>query len=116
MAYLFRQRTRVLLAICHIFRWQWTRPESAIAAVVANPCVVDDGYIVDVDIPYHRLIHPGNGAVIHECIVVPIPADVAYADVAEAIIYAAIEADVRSPVAVMPSVTAAVEAPIAGGP
>lgn len=68
------------------------------AAVVADAAVVDivvDHYRVVVDVGDAGDIHVGHGAVVEEAVVIPVTADVADADVAEAIVDAAIEADVR---------------------
>jgi hypothetical protein len=94
----------------------WARHQAAAASVVADPVVIDDCDIVNVDVPDDRRIHACDGAVVVEVVVIPIAALIARAKVAVAVIHAAIKAQVRSPVAVVPQVAVAVEAPIARRP
>jgi len=81
-------------------------PGSVVGAVVNHVVVVDVGGETDV----------GDGAVIEEVVAVPIAAEVADADVAEAVVDATVEADVEAPVAVVKAVVAAVVAPVGGSP
>jgi hypothetical protein len=116
MVHLRRQWSDVLLAEGYILRRQRTRPQAAIAAVIAHAGVVDDGHIVDIGVMNNRLVYACNRTVVLERIVVPVSAHVAHTHVAVAVVHAAIEADVRTPVAVVPSITAAVEAPVSRRP
>ena len=83
------------------------RHDSASATVVADAVyrhIIDDGPVVDVDV--------GDGHVIYAAIVekiagMPVAAAVAHAKVAKAVINAAVEADVRAPIARVPGVKAA---------
>ena len=89
-------------------------------AVEADVLVVDDSVlrdnsavlvdIGDVDAPEIR-----DGAVVGECSAAPLAADESDAAVAEAVVYSTIEADVGAPVASVPAVNAAREAPVAKG-
>ena len=89
-------------------------------AVVADP-VVDYRFIDDDHI---ALVHIGDvdiGDVVHSTVVgeiisAPVAALVAHADIAEAIIDAAVKADIASPVAAMEAITPAYESPISGSP
>ena len=95
--------------------------DSAAAAVVTDP-IVRMGGVVDVVIDNLAAIdvvgvaYVVDGAVVVEVIPTPVAAKVANADVAEAIVDAAIEADVRTPVSVMKAVVTAVPAPVGRGP
>src|SRR5579862_1799184 len=76
--------------------------------------VVDDGLIVDVgDMRAAEIVH---GLVVVEMVVIPETAEIAGADIAEAVIDAAIEADMRAPITAMPEIGAVNPAPIAGCP
>ena len=82
---------------------------------------VDDGVLrhdgaVLVDIGHMDAAEVRHGAVISEYSAPPLAADEADAAVAEAVVNAAVEADMRSPVAGVPSVHAARIAPVARGP
>jgi hypothetical protein len=89
--------------------------DAASAAVVGDACVVidDDGAIVDVgDVDVDAV----DGAVVVEVIALPIAAVVADAGVAEAVVDATVEADVRSPEAAVEAPAVAIPTPVAGGP
>src|ERR1700733_2740548 len=98
--------------------------DSAGTAVIADPrvvcgvvgVVVDDCGVVDVVPLVH--IHTIDAAVVIEMSLVPIPSLVSKSYIAEAVIDAAVVADVWSPVAAIERVVTmpAVVAPIAGGP
>src|SRR6516165_9973165 len=83
-------------------------PDAALAAII--------GDAVDGDVVHHvALIHVGDvraaeiidGTVVEELVVLPVAALVAAAGIAVAVIHAAIEADMRAPIAGMPHVIAA---------
>src|SRR5271166_4422099 len=90
-------------------------------AVEAGVVVVDDGGLVDASA---ILVHVGYvdapkvryRAVIGENSAAPFTAAEADSTVAEAVIDAAVETDMRTPIARVPSVEAASETPIARGP
>src|SRR5215469_15388160 len=116
MAYLLVSGLVVLFAGGrHLLRCR-TRLKSAVAAVVADLAVIvhNDGFVIDiVDIGDVDIIHR---AVVSEDAAMPVAAFIAIARVAEAIVNAAVEADVRAPVSCMPHIEAAAPAPIAGRP
>src|ERR1700751_5291075 len=100
----------------HFLLARWTHLDSPAAAVVADPVhrdVVDDRLVVNGNIGDGDVVH---GAVVEEVVVSPIAAFIAAAEVAEAIIHAAIKADVRSPVARVPYVHAVAPSPVSRCP
>jgi hypothetical protein len=76
--------------------------------------LVDDGVVVD--IVHYRCVHVVDGAVIGEVVVVPVAALISESNVAEAVVDAAIVADVAAPITAVEAVTALNEAPVAGSP
>jgi len=96
---------------------------AAVSAVIADAVgglhavmnIIDDD-IVLVDVVDDIDIHIVYVAVVIEVISLPVAAEVAEADVAEAVIDAAVEADVRSPVTTVEHVVAAVVSPVGWGP
>src|SRR6202795_1967961 len=81
--------------------------------------------IVDGDVVHHglvvRVVNDGGVHIVDRGVVVipvavPTAADVTHADVAETVIDAAVESDVRTPVTGVPTVPSADEPPIAGSP
>jgi putative CocE/NonD family hydrolase len=77
---------------------------------------VVDHRVVDVGVVDHGGVHAHHGRVVGEYPAPPLAADEADAAVAEAVVHAAVEADVRAPVAGMKQVHAADEAPVSRGP
>src|SRR5579863_2559353 len=81
------------------------RPGAAFAAVIAD-VVVDDGSILDHS-PIHigvvddRCVHVQHGRVVAEAAALPPAAAEAYSEVAEAIVDAAVETNLISPIALM---------------
>ena len=107
----------VLIAIGRHFRGSGTRVDAAAAAIEADAI---RGVVVD-----HRAVvgvvnvgdvHIVDAAIIVKVAAVPVAALIAEAAVAEAVINSAVEADVRTPIAGVPEITAAAPAPIAGSP
>ena len=103
------------------FGWPWLHVDATMSAVEAHAVdglaavgdvVVDDGVVVDVG----DMADVSNGAVVVEVVAVPIATEEADADVAEAIVDTAVEADVRTPVAGMEAVAAAVVTPVGRRP
>src|SRR5208337_5437752 len=95
----------------------------ATAVVVAALVVVDSDVFVDanigavaVHVVHCALVDVVVDAVIEEVAAIPVAALITESDVAEAVVDAAIPADVHAPVAGVPQVTAAIEAPITGSP
>jgi len=58
----------------------------------------------------------GDGAVVVEIIALPVASEEAEADVAEAVVYAAIEADVRTPISAVEAIVHAAPAPVRRSP
>jgi hypothetical protein len=84
--------------------------------VIVDDCrVVDDGG-VDIDIGDDGLIHVDDRGVIGKGVSTPFAACKADAHVAEAIIHAAVVADVGAPVTIVKSIVAAFPAPVGGRP
>ena len=106
------------VAICRQFDGRRTHFGSARAAVVADAVnvgiVVDHGRVIGVvDFGDVHVIHPG---IVEKAIVIPAPAFVTETAVTEAVIYAAVKADVRTPISAVPEVSAASPTPITGSP
>jgi hypothetical protein len=80
----------------------------AAAAIIAHGAVIN--------VMHNRNIHIVVGAVVIEVPAAPVAALVADADIAKAVIDAAIEADVRTPVATVKPIAVIVVAPVAGRP
>jgi hypothetical protein len=95
---------------------QRTRVDTAPTSVVADAFVGDIGHPVVIDVMYDVDIHVVHGPVVSESVAVPIAAFVTMADVAEAVVDAAVEADVRGPIAVIPTIAAGRETPVGRGP
>jgi hypothetical protein len=84
--------------------------------VIVDDCgLVDDGG-VDVGVADDGLVHVHDRGVIGKFVSAPFAAGKADAHVAEAIIHAAVVADVGTPVALVKSVLAALPAPVSGRP
>ena len=86
--------------------------DAAASAVVAHAVVVVHDHRAVVDVVDVDFVDAVDGAVIEEVVTVPVTAFIAMAAIAEAIVDAAIEADVRAPVSTMEQVPAAEEAPV----
>ena len=94
---------------------------NALAAVEADVVHVDDGVFrhdgaVLVDIGDVHAAKVRHGAVIGEDSAAPLAAEEADAAVAEAVVNATVESDVRAPVAAVPAVHSACKTPVARGP
>ena len=107
----------VAIAIRGHFRGRGTSVETAATAVVADAAdvaIVDHGAVIDVvNVGGVYVIH---GAVIKEMIVIPVAALIAETAIAEAVVHAAVKADVRAPVTGVPEITTAAPTPVAGSP
>jgi hypothetical protein len=76
--------------------------------------IVDDGFVIDVgDVHATEIVH---GRVVAEDAVSPVAALVAGAHIAETVIDAAVESDMRPPVSGVPNIKAVPPAPIPGRP
>lgn len=94
-----------------------TRIDSAAAAVKAHAidlAIVDHRFVVHV--MNVRDVYVVYRAVVEEMTAVPVSAFVSKPAVPEAVVNAAVEADMRSPETCMPEIAAAAPAPIAGSP
>jgi len=88
----------------------------AVAAVVTDPrMVVDDNRLV-VDVRDISDVNVGHATVVIISVALPIPAEKSGAGVTKAIIDAAVETDVRSPIATIPNVETVIPAPVARSP
>jgi hypothetical protein len=90
-------------------------------AVKADVIVVDDGVLRDdravlIDVGHVHAAKVRDSAVVGKRSTAPLAPDEADAAEAEAVVDATVEADVRAPIAAVPAVNAASEAPIARGP
>src|SRR5579863_453532 len=96
-----------------------TRAQSTGAAVetgaVHGRVVHDDG-AVDVGVVDDSFVHVNDSGVVCEHAAAPFSADEADAAVAEAVVNATIEADVRSPIAGVPCINAAAPTPVTRSP
>jgi hypothetical protein len=76
--------------------------------------ICDHGLVIDIrDVGD---IHIGHRAVVEEPATAPFTALEAFAEVSEAVVDAAIESDVRAPIAGIPKVKPIVPSPVSGGP
>ena len=98
------------------FSRSWPNVDAASAAVVGHAGVVIDNDRAVVDVGDASDIDTVNRAVVVEVISIPIAAVIAHAGVAEAVVDAAVEADMKSPETAVEAVAVAIEAPVAGGP
>ena len=111
-----RHRGRAPLAVdCDLGRLR-TDGDSATASVIGDAGIVidDDGAVVDVGNASD--VDAIDGAVVVEAVSLPVAAVVAVAGVAEAVVNASVEADVKAPEATVEAPAVAVPAPVAGGP
>jgi len=106
------------LAHGHKLLRRGTGIQSAAPANIAHAIIGDvvDVGPVDIDIAHARTVHVIDRSVVPKMAALPVAAIVAVADVAEAVVDAAIEADVNAPVTVVPVVAVAVVAPVARRP
>jgi len=116
---LCRYRSRMALVHCCEFCWPRSHVDTTPATVVAD-AVRRLGGIADVVVDHRAVINIRvvdvadvvDLAVVVEVMTAPVAAKVADANVAEAVIDAPIEADVRSPVTAMETIVSAVPAPV----
>ena len=92
----------------------WTAAKADVV-VIDDGGAVDDGGI-DVRVVNHRAIHIHNRRIVMKVVTAPLAARKTNAHVAEAVIHAAIVADVRPPVALMEDIMAVFPSPVVGGP
>src|SRR5208282_3615771 len=108
---------RVLLVGRRLFCRSRASRNSAFAAVIADMVhcgFVDYGLFVNIgDV---RDVHVTHRAVVEEGSVIPVSASIADTTIAEAVVYAAVEADTLAPIAFIPGESVAAPTPITGGP
>ncbi|MNS10581.1 hypothetical protein D3C72_420990 [compost metagenome] len=88
------------------------------AAVIADTSVIDvvDDHGVVVHVGDAGDVHVGHRAVVVEAVALPVAAHIPQPHIAEAVVDAAIKADVGAPIARVPHIQAIGEAPVAGRP
>src|SRR6202158_993556 len=109
-------RFDVTVVLRNPFAFAFARLNSVRPAVEAYTVEVVHHHRAVVCVVNHGHVDVAHRAIVDELSSAPFSAPETYARVAEAIINAAIETDVRSPVAAVPHVHAFVEAPIPGRP
>jgi hypothetical protein len=90
--------------------------QASLPSVIADVRVVNITGAIRISIVDGILIYARHVRVVPEVVVVPVAAFVTCAVVSVAVVHAAIESDVRSPVSVVPQVTVVIVAPVTGGP
>jgi hypothetical protein len=116
MLHLRRDRSAVRFVSPGLLLRRRTRGYSAVSAVEGNVRVIvhDDGLVIDIgDVGD---IHVGHRTVVEKVVTSPFAACETFAEVSEAVINAAIESDVRAPIADIPKIDAIVPTPVSGGP
>src|SRR4051794_8784172 len=105
-----------MLVVRCLLRTRSSRLQTAVSAVVAHAIDVvhDDGLVVDIrDMDVRDVVHR---SVVSEGAVMPVPALVAITRIAVSVIDATVEADMRTPVAMVEDVRSVALAPVAGCP
>ena len=108
------QRRRMRLAPIRFLLRSRTRHDAAGAVEAGVHVIHDDGPVVDVPHIGHVYVH--HRAVIEESAASPLAAAETYTAVSEAVVNSAIEANMRPPIASVPAIEAAREAPVTRGP
>jgi hypothetical protein len=88
----------------------------AVATVVTDPRIVIDDNRLVVDVRYVGDVNVGDATVVKVPVALPIPAEKSGAGVTKAIVDAAVETDVRTPIAAIPNVETVIPAPVARSP
>ena len=94
----------------------WPYVNAAATAVIGDTRPVIDDHRAVVDMSDVDDVNAVDGAVVVEVVAVPIAAIVAISGVTEAVVYAAIEADMQTPVAAVEAPAVVVPAPVSGRP
>jgi hypothetical protein len=95
----------------------WARPYSAPPSVKGNMgFVVHDHGAVHVDVGDVHRVHVHDGSVIEEASATPLAPVKPVAAVAVAVVDAAVESNLRSPITAVPGIDAIIPAPISGRP
>jgi hypothetical protein len=92
------------------------RLNSAAAAVETDVCIVPHNHVSLERVVNDGDVHVGDAAVVKEFPAAPLAACKSDAVISESIYDAAIKADVRSPISVVPEIDAIAPAPISGRP
>src|SRR5579863_1043876 len=98
------------------FRSRWTSRRPTIAAVEAGASCGGSDDCLGVNVVDHRAVDVHYFRVVEEVPALPVSAAEANSSVAETVVNAAVEADGRAPVSVVPTVRAVSPAPVAGRP
>ena len=85
-------------------------------AVEGNVGVIIYNHGLVIDIRDIGDIHVGHRAVVEKPAAAPFTTLEAFAEVSEAVINAAVESDMRAPIAGIPKIDAVVPTPVSGGP
>src|SRR5580698_8880093 len=110
-------RRRMLFAGIFFFPGSRAGRDATFTAVEGDMgLVVDDDRLVNVHVGDVDGVHMHHGGVVEERAAAPFAADEAFAAVAESVINAAIEADVRAPVSSVPGIDTVVPSPVARRP
>src|SRR5580658_2695801 len=118
VAQLLRGRVHVLFVFRGAFlgrRYSSGAARTAIEAGAHSNVFMDHGAINESGV-HDRGVNVDDCGVVREMPAAPFTAHETHAVVTESVIHAAVETDVRSPVAGMPAVNAACEAPVSGSP
>src|SRR3569833_119672 len=102
-----------------LITWSRTRVCTTLSAVKAHARragVVHHNRSVDVYVVNDGLIYVDDRSVVHETVVVPPPPREAFTVVPEAVIYTAVEPDLRSPIAVVEVVRTVLPTPVSRRP
>src|ERR1700733_7173721 len=95
----------------------WADLNAALAAVKGNVVfVVHNHCAVNVYIGDCGCVYMHDGGVVEESAATPLAAAKSYPPVSEAVVNAAIEADLRPPIATVPCIDAIVPSPVPGSP
>src|SRR6185437_256583 len=113
---LHRRGVEVMLVLSGELGSASVSDDTAVATVEADVTVVVHNHGPVVDIGDVDIRHVRNGAVIHDVAAAPVTALETNTAVTVTIVHAAVEADVRTPVAGMPQVGAINPAPVTGSP
>jgi len=107
--------------VCELGLLRTGLPVDSAGAVIADVVDIDDGVLLDdgavhIDIGDVNAAEVGARAVVCKVSAAPLAADEADATVAEAVVDAAIEADMRTPVTAVPSIRLTGPTPVTGSP
>jgi hypothetical protein len=116
MLNLRRNSGYALLAKHRYFRGRWPSVQTTAAAIVTDSHIGDVDNPIVINIVNDVDVYIVHGAIVVEGAPVPISSLVPAAHVTEPVIDAAVEADVRTPIAVMPAIATAAKTPVGRRP